>query len=47
MLKVDTDHIGPMISVPLGRSAGETALVVFVETPDCDVVEEELQQVNC
>lgn len=44
--KVDADHIDPMIPVPLGRSAGETAPVVCVETPDCDVVEEELQKVN-
>lgn len=31
---------------PLGRSAGERAPVVCVETPDCDAVEEELQRAN-
>lgn len=39
--KVDTDHVDPVIPVPLGRGAGETAPAVCVETPGCDAVEEE------
>lgn len=35
-----------ILSVPLGRIAGEMALVVCVETPGCDGREEELQMVN-
>lgn len=40
------NRIDPMISVPLGRSAGETAPVVCVETPDCDGAEAEPWRVN-
>lgn len=46
MHEVATDHIDPMIHVPLGKSAGETAPVACVETPDCGEVEDELQRVN-
>lgn len=35
-----------ILSVPLGRIAGEMAPVVCVETPGCDGREEELQMVN-
>lgn len=34
------------IAIPLGRSVGETAPVACAETPDCDVVKEELRRVN-
>lgn len=38
--------IDPMIPVPLGMSAGETAPVACVKTPDFDVAVEEQQRVN-
>lgn len=41
-MKLCTEHIDPMIPVPSGRFAGETAPVLCAETPDCDEVEEEL-----
>lgn len=43
---VNPKHIDPVTPVPLGRSEGETAPEVSVETPDCDVAEEEPQRVN-
>lgn len=46
MPRVDRKHIEPMIPVPLGRTAGEMAPAACVETPDCDVLEEEQQKVT-
>lgn len=40
------EHSDSIISLPLGRSEGEMAPVVSVETLDCDVVEEDQQRVN-